>query len=198
MTESTAAPKAKKPKFERFTTRRGTVADFVSEALDALEELGSEMREAYDNAPENLQQSDVNTRRDEAASTLELLGRPEPQSSILGELDCETRIDAGKMYRGRPYQSRATRCANACAMLRAAADAVRNFESNNGETIDELDDDATAEEREEFEAKLADAGISEDALADHNEAVEEAGTLADEIEAVADEAENVDFPGMYG
>lgn len=173
MAKKEAVPKKearKKP--ERFTYTVGTVAEFVSGAHSEAETLGEEMREAYDNAPENLKGSDVNTRRDEAAGTLEGLSEPEV-NDILGELEASYQHDNGKLYRGRMTESRAIRAANAAAKMNAAADAVRAW----------------------HEAAKKPKGVSKD---DFEEAQEEAETLISECEDYASELESVDFPGMYG
>jgi hypothetical protein len=56
-----------KKKFEQFSAWSGTVADAISEGYSEIEEVGSELREAYDNAPDNLKGTDVNERRDSTA-----------------------------------------------------------------------------------------------------------------------------------
>lgn len=59
-----------------------SVADAVSEAWSIVEELASEMREAYDNTPESLQQSGVGEARGEAADALENLSEPEVPDAV--------------------------------------------------------------------------------------------------------------------
>jgi hypothetical protein len=51
----------------RYTT---TVEDLVEGAYAEIESLGEEMREAYENMPESLQQADIGQRRGEAADNL--------------------------------------------------------------------------------------------------------------------------------
>ena len=44
----------KKQKLERFKNITGTVEDFVSGGFSEIVGVGEELREAYDNAPDNL------------------------------------------------------------------------------------------------------------------------------------------------
>lgn len=57
--------------------RKLSVADAVSEAWGELEELGQEMREAFENTPESLQSGGVGEARGEAADALENLTEPD-------------------------------------------------------------------------------------------------------------------------
>lgn len=51
--------------------REMSMADAVSEAFGEITSLGEEMREAFDNTPESLQESGVGAARGEAADALE-------------------------------------------------------------------------------------------------------------------------------
>ncbi len=196
MSEATAVTETKKTKPERFTPRTGTVEEFISSGVEEIQEVGNELREAFDNAPESLQQTDVNQRRDAAASEIENISEPSVNSSILGELACTTQIDNGKTYRGRMSQSRMCRVNNGAAMLRAAAEAINEWLGNHTE-IDEADQDNPDSLRERADAldKLAEEGIDP---SDLNAALEEAEGLAGEWEELADMTEGLDIPGMFG
>ena len=186
----------KKAKPERFTTLKGTVSEFISNGYSEAEEVGSELREAYDNAPDNLKSTDVNERRDSAASEIEGLSEPSISSSILEELDCVTSIDNGKMYRGRMSQSRACRANNAAAQLRAAAEAIQGWYDEHPDIEDaDANDPAALKERAEALEKLEADGID---LDDYQQAREEASDLVSELENAAETLEGLDIPGMFG
>lgn len=196
-TPVTPAKKEKKEKPARFTMLTGTVESFISDGFSEITSVGEEFREIYDNAPENLQQTDLNQTRDETATTIEGLDEPSVSSSILEGLECSCQIDNGKMYRGRMSQSRACRAGNGVAMLRAAAEAIQEWLDNNDEMPD-ISDDTDAEQLEEraaFLRKLEEKGWDAD---DYNEAREEAEDVVSTIEGIADEVDGLEFPGMFG
>jgi hypothetical protein len=192
--DTTVVKAEKKEKPVRFTPCHGTVEEFISSGVEEIQEVGNELREAFDNSPESLQQTDVNQRREAAASEIENISEPSVSSSILGELDCSTQIDNGKLYRGRMSQSRVCRLANGAAKLRAAAEAINEW-LGNSEEIEDADPDDPDSLRALADAldKLGGADVS-----DYNSAREEAETLAGECEEIADMAENLDVPGMFG
>lgn len=64
------------------TERKLSIVDAVSEAFGDIESLAEEMREAYDNTPESLQQSGVGERRGEAADNLESISAPDVPDSL--------------------------------------------------------------------------------------------------------------------
>lgn len=186
-----------KAKPERFTTIKGTVGEFLNGGFEEANGVGEELREAYDNAPDNLKNSDVNERRDSAASEIESLSEPSISSSILEELSCSTSIDNGKVYRGRMSQSRACRCNNAAAQLRAAAEAISDWQGSHPP----LEDDPDATDKDALRAH-ADAieKIEADGydLDDYKSAHEEADDLVNDLESAADTLEGLDIPGMFG
>jgi hypothetical protein len=205
------ATKEKKAKPVRFKPLDGTVESFISDGFSEITSIGEEFREIYDNAPDNLKETDVNSRRSEAADTIEGLSEPSVESSILGELSCTANIDMGKTYRGRQSQSRACRLSNGAGQLRAAADAINEWLGEHEEVVVEEDSDqpgkwlfkigdegsdisydSEEDAKEALEEKL---GYNVD---DYNEARTEGETLAQELEEIADEAEGVDCPGMFG
>ena len=55
-----------------------TVLKWVEEAFSIIEELGSDLRDAFENTPESLQESDVGMARNEAATILEELAYEKP------------------------------------------------------------------------------------------------------------------------
>ena len=121
-----------------YITRKLTVADAVSEAYSILEELAGEMREAFDNTPESLQQSAVGEAREAAADALEGLSEPNVLDE-LGRLEFEYTEPPPKRK-----QSRRDRRDQATALLSAVIAVVDNVDDENAdpavELRDELDD----------------------------------------------------------
>lgn len=190
------AKKEAKAKPVRYKQITGTVESFISDGFSEITSVGEELREAYDNAPENLKSTDVNERRDNAASEIEGLSEPSVDSDILGSLECTTTIDMGSIYRGRQSQSRACRCSNGAAQLRAAAEAINAWLSEN----DELPE-ADSNDAESMKARAAKIEEIEQAgydVDDYEKAREDAEQLASDCEEIADTAENLDIPGMFG
>lgn len=191
-------PEAAKPKFERTSTTTGTVESFISDGFAEIQAVGEELREAYDNAPDNLKSTSVNETRDSTAGEIEGLNEPSVDSSILGELPCATVLDNGKVYRGRQSQSRACRASNASAMIRAAAEALRAWhEEHNEFDLSEADQDDPHSLRERADTldKIAEKGYDVD---EFRSALEEAEQVASELEDAADTIDNLEFPGMFG
>jgi len=205
------ATKEKKVAPPRFKTVEGTVEGFISDGFSEITSIGEEFREIYDNAPENLQQTDTNQRRNDAADTIEGMNEPSVESSILGELSCTSSIDMGKTYRGRQSQSRACRLSNGASQLRAAAEAITEWLDEHGEVevheiaehpgrwTYKINDVAVNEsfDTEEDAKEAAEKELGYD-LDDYEQARTEAESLPGELEEVADEAEGVDCPGMFG
>ena len=188
------AKKATKPKVERFRTETGTVGGFIGDGWGEITSLGEEFREIVDNAPDNLKENDVNTRREETASAVEGLSEPSVNSTILEEIEASTQIDLGKTYRGRQNQSRACRASNAAGYFRAAAEALQEWFDENDEIPDE-DDKTHATERKEKLAALEEANIDPH---DYEQARGEVEGLISELEDIADEIDGMDWPGMFG
>ena len=186
---------APKQKPEKFTQLNGTVSSFVSDGFSEITGLGEELREAYDNAPDNLKGTSVNEARDSTASEIENLSEPDVPEA-LQDLDCVTSIDNGKVYRGRQTQSRACRASNAASQLRAAAETVREWLERHEEIEDADPNDAAAlKARAEAIEKIETEGMDIEA---YNTAVQEGEALADELESMADTIEGLEFPGMFG
>jgi DNA-binding transcriptional ArsR family regulator len=199
-------------KFPKTSSHSGDLASVISDAWGQITGLGEEFREIYDNAPENLQQNDVNQQRDETASAVENLSEPDVSNTILAELTVDYTEDNGKVYRGRQSQSRACRASNASAMFRAAADAVNEWLGSHGEEgiVEEHAEeegkwvyvigtdisDETFDTEEDAKAALNDKlGYDMD---DYNEAINEGEALASALEEIADEIDGMEWPGMFG
>lgn len=66
---------------------KSTIGALVADGFSALEELGGELREWYDNLPENFQnnRSDI----DEAASALENISQPDDAPEVVADIEVE-------------------------------------------------------------------------------------------------------------
>jgi hypothetical protein len=161
------------PKYE---PREMSIGDAVSDAFSALESLGEEMRESYDNTPENFQQSGVGEARGEAADALENLSEPSVPAE-LEEIKVSWSVPVLSPSKARK-QSRSDRRYEATATLQAVISVledIRDYEP-------ELDAEG---------AVVGERLYSEDQ-------VSEADSFLDEVQNLIDEAEAVEFPGMYG
>lgn len=154
-------------------TRISTVGA-VTDAITELQSLGEEAREIVDNAPEGLSQTDRITTFDETASTLESLDEPDVPPIIDGiAISYSERVNKNK----RRGASRAARCSNAVALLEAAKTAAEDW-------LADLDERETgAEEGKDV------------AGAEHRDDVEE---FISALSDIISEAENCEFPGMFG
>jgi hypothetical protein len=194
-TKAAVKKAAPKPKVERFKTETGTVGEFMGNGWSEITSLGEEFREIVDNAPDNLKENDVNSRREETASAVEGLSEPSVDSSILEELDCSTQIDLGKTYRGRQTQSRACRASNAAGYFRGAAEALQEWLDANDELPDEDGSPADKKAYKERVEELEKESIDPD---DYAKARGEVEGLISELEEIADEIDGMDWPGMFG
>lgn len=126
-----------------------SVESLVDEAYAEIECLAEEMRERFDNMPENLQGGDVGGRVEEAADTLEGIDRvdyPDGLSEIITvfypTLNCD---------------SRSSRAVEAASKLRHAVDALREWqdektvEANEDGTEEEVDPTLATEFADELE-----------------------------------------------
>jgi hypothetical protein len=113
-----------RPKY-RFENRVLDLVTGITSAIADLRDLGEECRSIVDNASEGLSQSQRIQTLDETASALE----------NLDEIDVPSYLDAVKIvyqemspYNKRRPQSRATRCANACAILSSCVEKLSEGE----------------------------------------------------------------------
>ena len=144
----------------------------VEDAISNLEELGNECREIVDNASDGLKETSRIQTFDETADTLEGISAPDIPECVADLTMTVTTQQSTRKGRG---ESRAVRCANEVAVLSAARDAV-----------DEWINTRTGE--------IEDEGGSVDDDEDVQAAVEFVG----ELENIISDAENCEFPGMYG
>lgn len=159
------------------------VADALSEGMSELESLQEEMQAWYDNMPESLQSGDKGCAVEECAQALqawENVTLPDAmetadeggvtetgaKSPNVGHLRFEIVRD------NRRRRSRNDRRNEACNLIRAAVDAVR----------EELADTETDDERED----------------PYVETRADIDSACEDLESMLDEVEGADFPGMYG
>lgn len=147
-------PKQKRTKREPIAVTT-TVGDAVSTCFSELEELGSEMREVCDNTPENLQGSDLYSRRETAADALESISEPDVPSDLQ---------DVPVAFTVMPSRrsSRAQRCSDATRYATEAIEALNAYAEEHPSGADTIEG------------------------------------VVDEIKSMVDEAEGVEFPGMFG
>lgn len=128
-------PKRKPIKYE------STVEGAISDAFSIIEELAGEMREAFDNTPEGLQQSGVGEARGTAADELENISEPSDIAKALGEVKV-----AFEHLPLKRNPSRATRMGEATQILSVVIDTLNglDFKANKEK----------AEERDALEAEV--------------------------------------------
>jgi hypothetical protein len=120
-----------------------TVETLVCDGYDVAEELGNELREAFDNMPESLQASDLGSRREEAADQCEEVANNRPDiPKHVESLTC-------LFLPPQKVSSRAQRASEAAEKLQTAALAVQEY-------IDGLEDDADRLDFEDFVNQLED------------------------------------------
>lgn len=119
---------APREKWIRFTTRKGTLADAVSEAYGEITALAEEMRSWADNMEERLSHTEKYERVSEAADALEAMSEPDIPDG-LGDKECDILTDHGKR-RNRP-PSRADRASAAATNLDNAMAVLDELEDND-------------------------------------------------------------------
>jgi hypothetical protein len=144
-----------------------TIEGALADAMAEIQSLAEEMRDAYDNTPESLQNGGVGEARGEAADTLENINEPDVPAVLAGDrfkFKFSTVALSPSAMRKRGRSSR-------------RSDAVETLQQLNQflETLEENKEIFTFKEEQEV-----------------------ASELRDEVQTVIDEAEGVEFPGMYG
>lgn len=160
---------------------QSTMQGLIEGAFSVFSELADEMREAFDNTPENLQQSGVGEARGMAADELE--------NNVDAPEVPEWLTDAPVSYfpETKKRQSRSDRRGQATYELQQCIDALERLldesgAGHNDQAQEEAVDNAiTDEQRDESESRQGD--------------IEE---LRDELQNAIDSVDGVEFPGMYG
>lgn len=159
----------------KFQAREMSIDDAVSEAHSELQQLGEEMRESFDNTPENFQSSGVGEMRGEAADALE----------NINELSVPSELEGIKVSWSVPVRSP--------SKLRKLSRADRRDDATS--TLNAVV--ATLDEIADYEPEMKD-GEPAGPRTYSEEQVEEARSFRDDVQNMIDEAEGVTFPGMYG
>lgn len=186
------------------------VSGAVEEAMGEFQSLRDEMGEWRDNmSGGNMEHLDKFQEVESAADTLDSFADDSPDvPEALAGLACIATIMV-PTRKGRGT-SRAMRCSNGVSLLQAAVDALDEHIETSQDRIKELEDEITEHEGDRDEAQSADPP-DEDAAADAEAAittateekdrleseVDEAETLKGELEEIIQEADGVEFPGMY-
>lgn len=176
MVTKTAQPEKKKRKPRPTYKAQQMQGDFndVSSAFSDLEGLRDEVREIVDNASDGLRETQRIQTLESTADTLDGVSEPDLPSCLEGHT-----FGYAIMVNTNPKKgaSRSVRCANACAVFSAAAEAARDLLTESQERRDTPD------------------ASEDDISADDEGGVE---TFIDECEEVVNECESLEFPGMFG
>lgn len=163
----------------RTRTLQTSVAAAIPDALSEIESLRDEMQEWADNMEEKLSHTEKYERVREAADALE---------SAVTDVDvpefADQTISCVEMLPGRKGLARWKRLSNAVAALSAAKDAMEV----QRDELREIDDD-------EVPAEVA-ALIGDERTP--SEAADELDSVIEEVDNIINEAEGVEFPGMFG
>lgn len=151
-----------------------TLADAIEDGYSRLSSLKDEVQEIVDNAPEALQDSDRIQTLEQTCSSLD--GVDSTPDVPLGVADMTVKYTEDQ--RKSRSHSRASQCAEACDVLRAAVEAM-------DEWIEDADD--------RKDGKMSPAEQQE-----QDEELEEVKSLRDEVQDMLDNAEGCEWPGMYG
>jgi capsid portal protein len=152
----------------KYKTREATLADAANEAYSEFASLGEEMREWADNLEEKFSATDRYARISEAADALEGLSEPD-----YPDWASKTKVQVSELVKPlRRRISRATRRDNACAILDTCMEACNEW----------LDENDKPENRSDEMLGI----------------IGEITQIRDDLENLKDEAEAVEFPGMYG
>lgn len=169
--------------------QKGSITSLIESGYAAFEELGSECDDAANNFPNsNHPKAEAFA---EAASTLQDLSAPDLPSALDSndpEVVWHEQVNKDK----RKGPSRAVRAANGAAMLSAAADAIRTLVDDLKSEAQTIEENLTEDMPEE--TRTAATARSEEI----DQQVTDLEEVADQLESDAGDAENVEFPGLYG
>lgn len=170
--------------------RKGSLADLVSNGFSELQSLAEECREIVDNASEGLQQTQRIQTFESTADALESLSEPDVPDAC-SDIEVEyTEMVQKRKGRGT---SRSTRCSNAVSMLSGCVSALEQHISDLNDKKNEIEEMNEAEIKKQKD----DNPDFKDAEEIDND-ISEAESLKDELDSAVSEAENCEFPGMYG
>lgn len=169
----------------KFVTREDTLQNAVANAFSELQEsLAQEMREWHDSMPESLKNGDKAAAIEEVADTLEGLDVVELDDLPEALLNCKISWPEAVKVKGRSKTpSRSARRDTATVMLSAAIENLRGW----------------ADEQEtQLEQAAAGDAVEEEEGKELEEQINTAREKADAIKEQKDDADGVEFPGMFG
>lgn len=165
------------PRRSRIRTSSSPVLSLIPDAFSIMSDLKDELENWKEGIPENLQGGDKYSTLDESCSTIDGVTEIDPSETAQKLLEG---VEGSYMPAGK-RPSRSDRRNEACAMIRAAADAIQDYIEKHAPN-----------ERPDVAAELK----GTDCLSEDDRRVLE--DLAEECTEAADEWENVEFPGMFG
>lgn len=172
--------------------QRGSISDFVANAFEEISSLASECEEAASNFPNS--DHPKATAFQEVADALQDIEAPdEPKDPLFEELI--TVVQMIKVKQKKSPMSRAQRLDNATTALREVASQLRDKASERQDKLDEAREGLKKNEDDHSEGAIALVQRTQD---EEQELIDELNQYADSLEEAADNAEGVEFPGMYG
>lgn len=165
----------KLPKLTNHDTELGSGIDG---AVSDLKELGDEMRSWYDNMSENLQGGDKGIAVEECADALEGIDEPNVPDELTALAFPYTQMKPS----GKKGAPRWMRRDNAVTILECAKARLEEWIELRNIDLDPGDEDVE-ETQERIDAQAR---------------VDEAQELVDALDTIIDDANGVEFPGMYG
>lgn len=169
----------KKARQPRMVQTQTTLSNAISDAVSELDNLRDELQNWYDNMSENLQGGSKGDALQEAISALENCNNEPDVPECMEEIVVSYLSD-------RKQRSRADRCAECVGMLEAAVEVLNSMlEPSHKIAVanDELEIDEIMTEEQSTQSDEREQSIEQ---------------LRDEVQEIIDEAQNVEFPGMYG
>ena len=184
--------KRKRQPAYKSVAQRGSMSS-IDDAFNALTELGDDVQSIVDNAPEGLNQSERIQTLEETASTIQGFDLPDVPESLTDEEF--TYSESVPTRKGR-QPSRAVQASNAAAVFRAAAERAQEVLDNSREKWEAWDEWEGLDLDEQEARREKDEEPEEPQVKQDDEADVE--TFISELEDLASEAENLQFPGMMG
>lgn len=172
-----------------------SVADLIEAFFADMEELASEVREAYDNAPDSLKQSERNQVLEQSASDLENIAAPDEPDGFPEEL--RDHLCTYHTYEQR-RPTRAGRRDRAVDGLVAAIEAIRAWaDKEEGELT--TSEPLTPEQQDEVDnASEGAKALVERMREERTDLIQAVRDYADLLEEGKDAADSAEFPGIRG
>ncbi len=153
-----------------YVTQKKSLIEAVELAYGEFEALAGEMRDAFDNTPENLQGSGVGAAREQAADDLEQLDEP-----TVPKLLEDMIVSWQERSMSAKQLSRMTRAERRDAGINILESIISDLDKKL-EEVDEIDDTVDGKQ----------------------EQIEEIKSFRDDIENLIDNAAAIEFPGRDG